>query len=955
MSCTCGCCAGVAAGTPIAVHNRPGLSRIETRIGTHGSVLATMLARLSSKDLPELTGLTARDPADPAIALLDAWATVADAITFYQERIANEGYLRTATERRSLVELARLVGYAPRPGVAASVHLAFALDKEPAETLIPKGTKANSIPGPGETMEAFETGEDLVARPEWSAMKPRKSRPQNLAKLGKRGGIWVMGTDTRLKPGDSLVLRSKAKDFDPRVVRIEAVEVDHDNDRTRLGIGNKALNSVRAVTAAPPPDWIETLATPPTVAPASAARLGRSLAASFGEGADTLPRLVEVLRPALAARLHPALGKLPPVPNDEIEVFAMRIEARAFGHNAPLRLTDHGDLQNPPQFDEWEIAHPWGGDRASADRHLPKTIFLDNDYPIAPDSLIAISQPGAAPIVIDDVEPIASRSLNAYGLSGKTVQITWDSEEPESKRFWFENDKAPFSVVRNARVLAGSERLALADAPIDDPVAGDAIELDELYAGLESGRWLIVEGERADVVTADGPVRGLRAAELVMLAGVTQRVGRRIMADGTRERLPGDTLHTALKLAGTAIVNDPDDTADQAKPGAKSTKAKPGLAYTYYRDSVTIHGNVAKATHGETRDEVLGSGDAAKAFQRFALRLPPLTHLSAATPSGAESTLELRVDDLLWREAASLAALGANDRGYVTRVEPAGGTSAIGGDGQRGQRLPSGRNNVTARYRQGIGPGGNVRAKQIALLASRPLGVKDVVNPLAASGGAGPDRAEAIRRNAPLAIMALDRLVSLADYADFARAFGGIAKAVARNGAHGVEVAIAGVEDAPIDPSSDVFNNLLAALRRFGDPLTRVSLIPRERLVLLVSASVRITPERRWEAVEKKLRETLLATFSFDRAELGAPLFLARATAAMQAVAGVEAVDIDVFDAIGATKLDAVLRAGLLKFQAGTAANLLDVARARIALDPHQLAWLAPEVRDTLILTEAPR
>jgi len=50
---------------------------------------------------------------------LDGWATVADVLTFYQERIANESYLRTAIERRSLLELARKIGYELRPGIAA--------------------------------------------------------------------------------------------------------------------------------------------------------------------------------------------------------------------------------------------------------------------------------------------------------------------------------------------------------------------------------------------------------------------------------------------------------------------------------------------------------------------------------------------------------------------------------------------------------------------------------------------------------------------------------------------------------------------------------------------------------------------------------------------------------------------------------------------------------------------
>ncbi len=153
---------GVEPTTPVAIANRPGLPALAYRAGTHGSFYAAMQARLASVfvDAPfdevdehgvrrqgvdrlyplrgqrqrrpdqgedseaeagEQTlpleqvrrGLTTRASDDPALALLDGWATVADVLTFYQERIANEGYLRTATERRSVLELARLLGYAP--------------------------------------------------------------------------------------------------------------------------------------------------------------------------------------------------------------------------------------------------------------------------------------------------------------------------------------------------------------------------------------------------------------------------------------------------------------------------------------------------------------------------------------------------------------------------------------------------------------------------------------------------------------------------------------------------------------------------------------------------------------------------------------------------------------------------------------------------------------------------
>ena len=137
---TCGCCEGTQAVTPQPTANRPGLEALSYRVGTHAAfsgddespvvqpgigVPTTDLdqdGRPKTRRIYPLRDLTTRDPGDSSVALLDAWATVAEVLTFYQERIANEGYLRTATERRSVLELARLIGYALRPGVAASAY-----------------------------------------------------------------------------------------------------------------------------------------------------------------------------------------------------------------------------------------------------------------------------------------------------------------------------------------------------------------------------------------------------------------------------------------------------------------------------------------------------------------------------------------------------------------------------------------------------------------------------------------------------------------------------------------------------------------------------------------------------------------------------------------------------------------------------------------------------------------
>jgi len=202
MSLPCNCCRGVSLVTPLDLANRPGLSALIYRIGTYSSFFETMKARLSSLDfaLPSgalpLARLTTRDSTDPAIALLDGWAVVGDVLTFYQERIANEGYLRTAIERQSVVNLAALVGYTLRPGVAASVFLAYTLEQSTQAT-IPAGSRVQNVPPPGDLPQSFETSGHLDASGGWNNLAPRLSRPQVIASGSSQ--VYVAGVNANLK------------------------------------------------------------------------------------------------------------------------------------------------------------------------------------------------------------------------------------------------------------------------------------------------------------------------------------------------------------------------------------------------------------------------------------------------------------------------------------------------------------------------------------------------------------------------------------------------------------------------------------------------------------------------------------------------------------------------------------------------------------------------------------
>lgn len=1080
MSQDCGC-GPAAAPVPARTENRPGLPALHYRVGTHATFLRALLDGISTVAVPAgegpdagearpLAALTVRGTDDPTIALLDAWATVADVLTFYQERIANEGYLRTATERRSLLELARLTGYSPRPGVAASVHLAFDLD-DGYRLELPAGTRALSVPAPGETMQAFETGEPLHARAEWNRLVPRATVPSVLLPTERHRELFLQGIATGVAPGDLLLL-----DFTTRqsVHRVTEVHPDHPADRTRVVLYWAAEDTG---PARPPEETVDRV--PTTDAPAAAIPAGTVLEL-LGRTAETLARsrvrgstaearalratveevsaagetvglseverayatvdsasatvagrnatldaqmesartelasLVETYRQPsaataertaaeftaaredatglwallnerqvyaespsssalqgahtgalaagsavganLLAALNPRLGKnlfaawkgvrVPAGALRPASVYVFRVKAAPFGATAPPPAVTV-DTQCSATSIEWALAEEFDAETGST------LLTLDGVYDrILPGSWVAVrsaSRDDEQFFRITGVDTVARAS---YGLGGRATRLALDGVWlPRSERPANTAGPAPgLEVLRDLTVYAQAEPLPLARRPVTADMGGGEIELDALYDGLAPGRWIIVSGERTDLP-------GVAASELAMIAGVRHGTAT-VALNGREVPLPGDHVHTWITLSAP-------------------------LAFTYLRSTVQIFGNVAAATHGETREQVLGSGDAGKALQRFQLMQGPLTWVPAATPSGIQSTLTVRVDQVRWDQAPHLAALGPHSREYLVRTDHEDATSVTFGDGVHGARLPTGHENVRAVYRTGIGAAGNVAAGQVSLLATRPQGLKGVVNPLPASGGGDRDTAEQIRRNAPLGLLSLERIVSVEDYTDFVRAFAGIGKARAAFLTDGrrpvVHVTFAGVDDAPIADDSALATHLAAALRRYGDPHRYLAGGPRDLRALVVSARVRVRADVLWENVEPLARAAMLDHFGFARRELGQGVGASEVVGVLQGVPGVEAVDLDLLAAIGEAELRENPDA-LAALATGDDAGDGDLAgggdgggarwvrrpwvpaamarletppgggRPRIA--PAQLVVLAPAVPDTLILAE---
>ena len=154
--------------------NPPGLPALAYTGGEYIAALRRMLARLAHQG--ELARLNPEAVDDWSIALLHVSAVVTDVLTFYQERITNEGYLSTATDPRSVLELARAIGYELKPGVAASAYLAVTVppddNGQPRTSTIKAKSAIQSTPGEGELPQIFETQADVQVRTEWNTLLP---------------------------------------------------------------------------------------------------------------------------------------------------------------------------------------------------------------------------------------------------------------------------------------------------------------------------------------------------------------------------------------------------------------------------------------------------------------------------------------------------------------------------------------------------------------------------------------------------------------------------------------------------------------------------------------------------------------------------------------------------------------------------------------------------------------
>ncbi len=899
-TCTCGCCVGKSVVTPIAEYNAPGLPSISYRTGTWATFNETMLARLSSSDYPALAGLKTRSNNDFSIALLDASAVVLDILTFYQERLANESYLRTATQLYSLIQLSQLIGYQPSPGVSSSVYLAFSLSSAPGlpsnpnntALSIPAGTNVQSVPAQGQLPQAFQTSAVILAKPDWNALPVQTGIPWT-PNSGDTS-VYLQGTSTQLNPGDAFLI-----------------------------VGDERSGSQATGTPSNPSNnnWdvrIVSSVTPDTVNGRTLVTWGEPLGL-YGSPAQANPRF-----------------------------YALRQKASLFGYNAiaPLMLAKHtlatlqgASLVNSETSPEWNF----GIDDLTGNSLASEALVdLDNVYSrVVPGGWIVLIRPDgdytptpAGYVSLFAVKAVSTVSRSDYSLSAKITRAYTDSDSSTQSEL-----SDAYDATRTTSVLAQSELLPAAEQPLDYPLYGTVLDLETVRDDLSAIQAVAVTGSNPRLIVSAGvtvtfnPYDGsgsvtLGTGSVITLmqppptvfntdgsipdwSSLTNSVSI-VVADSNGR--PGTVDDAALSnftvrpapsnapivqevalVTSVCQVSSSQSTATITPARTRIVLANP-LINCYDRAVTTVNANVGEATAGSPVTELLGSGAAATPNQTFMLKQSPLTYTQAQTPTGRASSLEVSVNGAGWTLVPTLYNQASQAQVFAAANLTGGRTQVIFGDGVEGSTIPTGQNNIIANCRVGLGAAGNVTAGSITTLVDRPTGVNGVTNPLPATGGQDAQSVADIKINAPMSVQTLGRAVSITDYQNFAATFAGIAEATALwipSGFYrGVFLTVAAAGGSALPPGNLTLNNLTASLIAYGSPGVAVRVVSFWETLFGVEAYLTYDPAYNVNDVNTAVMALLNSSYSFANRTFGQGVSGDELAALIQGVAGVVAVNV---------------------------------------------------------------
>jgi hypothetical protein len=335
------------------------------------------------------------------------------------------------------------------------------------------------------------------------------------------------------------------------------------------------------------------------------------------------------------------------------------------------------------------------------------------------------------------------------------------------------------------------------------------------------------------------------------------------------------TVPALTQVATTSIINGESTQIIFETAASISVPAKVG----------TVNGSATViATQGESVfDELIGTSNGASG-QTFEL----------SETSIIESSVSISVNGINYNQVPYIIDYVGSDPVFVVNTDADNITYVSFGDNVSGRIPPSGAE-IYASYRVGGGASGNVSANTLTYIVTNSNAGLSVNNQSAAVAGADEESTDSIRINAPASLKALNRAVSLADYASLALQVTGISKAVAKANVYSnVTVYVALFGDRGIDGSlnpTTIFNTVANRLLEYYvdkcPPNTTITVQPPSYAKIDVTVDVTVAPQYKTSAIKTQIENDLNLLLDTDNVVFGDTIKLSDVLETVSSINGV--------------------------------------------------------------------
>ena len=303
-----------------------------------------------------------------------------------------------------------------------------------------------------------------------------------------------------------------------------------------------------------------------------------------------------------------------------------------------------------------------------------------------------------------------------------------------------------------------------------------------------------------------------------------------------------------------------------------------------------------KATQGYTiSNEIVGVSDGSSN------QIYTLSNISVINNS-----VQVTINGVLYQNVQYLVDYSSYDPVFSSTTNADGVTYLTFGDNVSG-RIPPNGVQIYVTYRVGGGAVGNVSSNTIKYIIKVPSGSipsglsvnnQDISTSGdgAATGGADPESTDSIRINAPLSIRAVNRAVSLTDYAYLAVQVSGVAKAIAAADVYtSVTLYVAPSGDAGVAPDNvtptTVFTNLTPTILNYlidkAPANTTITFQPPKYVGAQVVVNITISSQYKQSSVVSNVTTAINNLFYIDNVVFNDTIAISDLYAAIASVDGV--------------------------------------------------------------------